>query len=251
MHTLENKALIYDSNCPLCCWYTEKFIQVGALENSGRISFNELNQHQITSLDAHRSRHEIPLIDTKTGKVVYGIDGLTLILSKLFPFFKSILLNENAKKLVKPLYNFISYNRRIIVPSKIANTKTIDCAPDFHFGWRLSLITVCMSFYYLIIFGLKTQFNVFDINLFLVYPILHIAFILFMTKNNWKEKLWNAFGDFSVTNLSTTILFTPLFLIHFFVQNIPAYFMVIVFVLFQFRLMIHYLKRIENKNYFL
>ena len=172
MKTLENKALIYDSNCPLCCWYTEKFIQVGALNNSGRISFNELNQHQITSLDARRSRHEIPLLDTETGKVAYGIDGLTLILSNMFPIFKTIILNETAKKIVKPLYNFISYNRRIIVPSKIAATKTIDCAPDFHFGWRLSLIVFCMSLYCLIISGLKIQLNIFDINLFLVYPIL-------------------------------------------------------------------------------
>lgn len=251
MQTLENKALIYDSNCQLCCWYTEKLIQVGALENNGRISFNELNQHQISTLDAHRSRHEIPLIDTQTGKVAYGIDGLTIILSNMFPFFKTILLNETAKKIVKSLYNFISYNRRIIVPAKIEATKTIDCAPDFHFGWRLSLIAVCFSFYFLLITITKTQLNILGINLFLVYPILHIMFIVFITTNNWKEKLWNAFGDFSITNLSTTLLFTPLFLIHFFVQNIPSYFMVIIFVLFQIRLLFHFIKRIENKNYFL
>lgn len=251
MKTLENKALIYDSNCPLCCWYTDKFIQVGAMEKTGRISFNELNANDINKLDAHRSRHEIPLLDTQSGKVEYGIDGLTLILSNMFPFFKPVLLNETAKKIVKPLYNFISYNRRIIVPSKVTATKTIDCAPNFHFGWRLTLIACCMSLYFLLITGFNMQLNIFHVNLFLVYPILHVAFIVFMTKNNNKEKRWNALGDFSVTNLSTALLFVPLFLVSYFVHTIPVYFTVIFFVLFQIRLLIHFVKRIENKNYFL
>lgn len=250
MKTLENKALIYDSNCPMCCWYTDKFIQIGALEETGRISFDELNEIQIQKLDENRSRHEIPLLDKETGKVLYGIDGLTVLLANIFPFFKSILLNETAKKIVKPLYNFISYNRRIIVPTKVAPTKTINCAPDFNIGWRLSLIFFCFSLYFLLVIITKTQLVFFGINLFLTYPILHIAFIFFMTKNNWNENLWNALGDFSVTNLSTTLLFTPLFLIHFFVPNLPVYFNVLLFILFQFRLLLHFTKRIENKNYF-
>ena len=206
MKTLENKALIYDSNCPLCCWYTDKFIQIGALEKSGRISFNELNQHQINSLDVHRSKHEIPLLDTNTGNVLYGIDGLAIILSNMFPFFKTILLNETAKKIVKPLYNFISYNRRIIVPSKIEGFKTVDCAPDFHLGWRLSLIAFCLSIFYILMFSLHLRINFYGINLFFIYPILPIVFILWMTKDDLKIKLWNALGDFMVTNLSTTLL---------------------------------------------
>lgn len=251
MKTLENKALIYDSNCPLCCWYTDKFIQVGALEKSGRISFNELNETNVQMLDAYRSKHEIPLLDTQTGKVEYGIDGLTLILANMFPFFKNILLNETAKKIVRPLYSFISYNRRIIVPSKISGNPVIDCAPDFHFGWRVALIFLCMSLYYLLITAINVQLYVFDVNLFMIYPILHIVFVVFMTKDNWSEKLWNALGDFSFTNLSTSLLFVPLFLIDYFVPAIPAYFTIIIFALFQIRLLIHFMKRIENKNYFM
>lgn len=249
MKTLQNKALIYDSNCPLCCWYTDKFIQIGALENKGRISFNELNEQQTLQLDAHRSRHEIPLLDTKTGMVLYGIDGLTTILANVFPFFKSILMNETAKKIVKPLYNFISYNRRIIVPSKIASNQPIDCAPDFHLGWRLSLIAVCMSLFYSIILATKVQLNVYGINLFLVYPVLHILFVLFITKNNWSQNLWNALGDFAVSNLSTTLLLLPLLLVDYFISEIPVYYMVTVFVLLQIRLMLHFARRVENKNY--
>ena len=249
MKTLDNKALIYDSNCPLCCWYTDKFIQIGALEKNGRISFNELNENYLQQLDAHRSRHEIPLLDTKTGRVEYGIDGLTIILANVFPFFKNILTNNFAKQLVKPLYNFISYNRRIIVPSKIEANQTMDCAPDFHFGWRFTLIIVCLSLYAVFINATKIQLNIFNVNLFLVYPVFHIVFILFITKNIWKEKLWNTLGDFAVTNLSTTFLFTPLFLVNYFVPTISVYFLITTFILFQLRLMLHFAKRIENKNY--
>lgn len=249
MKTLENKALIYDSNCPLCCWYTDKFIQIGALPENGRISFNELNEKNKTFLDEHKSRHQIPLLDTRTGNVVYGIDGLTLILANYFPFFEKILTNEFCKKMVQPLYSFISYNRRIIVPSKITSNQAVDCAPDFHLFWRISLIGLCMSIFYVMMFSLNVQMNFFTINLFLVYPILHVAFILWMTKDNWKIKYWNALGDFAVTNLSTTIIFLPLFLVNYFVQNLPNYFMIIVFALFQIRLMTHFINRIENKRY--
>jgi hypothetical protein len=147
------------------------------------------------------------------------------------------------------LYSFISYNRRIIVPSKISLTQNFDCAPDFHLAWRMSLIVFCISFFYTIILGLNMQLNLVGVNLFLVYPILHIAFILWMTKDDWTMKLWNALGDFAVTNLSTTLLFLPLFLIDYFVLNLPNYYIIIVFVLFQIRLMIHFVMRIENKKY--
>jgi len=249
MKTLENKTLIYDSNCPLCCWYTDKFIQMGALPKNGRISFNDLNEKEKSFLDEHRSKHQIPLLDAKTGKVHYGIDGLTLILSNVFPLFEKVLTNEFCKKLVQPLYNFISYNRRIIVPSKIAENQTMDCAPDFHVGWRLGLITVCLSLFYALILGLNVRANIFGINLFLVYPILHLAFILFITKVDWKEKLWNALGDFSVTNLSSTLLFTPLFLLNYYTQIISDNLMFGIFILFQMRLMYAFTKRIENKKY--
>ncbi len=246
---MEDKALIYDSNCPLCCWYTDKFIQIGALPENGRISFNELSVQEKVFLDEHKSRHQIPLLDTKTGKVVYGIDGLTLILANKFPFFEKILTNEFCKNLVKPLYSFISYNRRIIVPSKVIENQSIDCAPDFNLGCRLSLILVCMSLFYGLVFSLNIQLQLFGINLFLVYPVLIFAYILFISKNDFKQKLWNVLGDFSLTNLSTTMLFLPLFILHYFVPNIPTYLVVIVFIFFQIRLFNHFIKRIENKNY--
>ena len=91
--------------------------------------------------------------------------------------------------------------------------------------------------------------NVFHVNLFLLYPVLHKAFILFITKEDWKYKLWHSSGGFTLSNLSTTLLFTPLFLIEFFMPDMPKYFLVIVFVLFQIRLMLHFAKRIEHQKY--
>lgn len=249
MKALKDKALIYDSNCPLCCWYTDKFIQVGALDENGRISFNDLDESSVQQLDAHRGRHEIPLLDKQTGKVLYGIDGLTTILANMFPVFAPVLKNEFAKQLVRPLYSFISYNRRIIVPSKIAANQKIDCAPDFHFGWRVSLIAVCFALFCSIIIVTRIQLDVLGVNLFLAYPLFHILFILLITKNDWKQKLWNALGDFAVTNLSTTLLFTPLFSVNYFIAGISMYYIIVVFVLMQIRLILHFEKRIENKNY--
>ncbi|MFN8358001.1 MAG: DCC1-like thiol-disulfide oxidoreductase family protein [Spirosomataceae bacterium] len=141
------KTIIYDDTCPLCTWYTKQFVRVGALEQ--RLPFSQLTAEQLTLLDIQRARHEIPLIDTQTGHVYYGLEALTLLLSRVFPQAKKILQSQWVRVWFGPLYQFVSYNRRIIVPPA-ATCKGFNAAPDFHAGWRLRLI----AFFLLITAGI-------------------------------------------------------------------------------------------------
>lgn len=57
------KTIIYDDNCPLCCWYTDAFVQTGLLQQDGRQSFTATQLTSLPQFDLDRSKDEIPLVD--------------------------------------------------------------------------------------------------------------------------------------------------------------------------------------------
>ncbi len=145
MKTLHNKVIVYDDTCPLCQAYTNAFIKVKVLDTHGRISFQQADKKLLNRLDLTKARHEIPLVDTQTGEVLYGLDSLTLIVANLLPFTKSFVTKPRFKAMVRPLYKFVSYNRGIIVNAQAA-TQGFNCAPDFNLTWRLALICFGMLY---------------------------------------------------------------------------------------------------------
>lgn len=142
MKATANKAIIYDDTCPLCVWYTDAFVKTGLLKKDNRISFNELTkQKELTaSMDMHRSKHEIPLVDLEGGKTLYGLESLSFILSQKIPFVKWCLQFAPIRAFFKGLYNIISYNRRVIVGAAKSENQTFDCTPDFHSVYRMVYI---------------------------------------------------------------------------------------------------------------
>ncbi len=180
MKTLKSKTIIYDDTCPLCNAYTNAFVKTGALEKEGRASFSQLDAASIKNLDLNRARHEIPLMDNTTGEVLYGLDGLSLIVAAIFPFLKPLITQPWFKKMLSPLYKFISYNRRIIAGSFYGGVG-FDCAPDFSLKWRLALIAFGMSF----IAGGIYSFSVIAgiSNVFMVFMVVFIYFLIMLAAN--------------------------------------------------------------------
>lgn len=145
MKTLKNKTLLYDNACPMCDAYSHTFVKTGMLDKDGRKSFAEVDTGTLAKLDKDRARHEIPLLDNQTGEVLYGLDGLLLIAANTLPVLKPLLTSRWFKKLLTPLYKFISYNRRVIAGSFYGGVG-FDCAPDFHLGWRIALIVLGIGY---------------------------------------------------------------------------------------------------------
>lgn len=140
MKTGSNKAIIYDDQCPMCVAYTSGFVKWGILKKENRVSFSTLHQKGfITQLDAERSRREIPLVDLDGGKTLYGVDALLYLLSRRIPFIQAVGKFKPVYWFVNRLYRLISYNRRVIVGSRFAETQ-IDCAPDYNLKYRLVFI---------------------------------------------------------------------------------------------------------------
>jgi len=138
---LKNKIIIYDDSCPMCKIYTGAFVNWGIIKKNNRMPFSKALDACVASIDLQKARHHIPLVDANTGEVLYGIQSLCYILAMRFPALKGLLLNKYFQLFWKPLYNLISYNRRVIAGSSAPQTG-FDCAPDFKLSQRLNYIGI-------------------------------------------------------------------------------------------------------------
>lgn len=144
MPTADNKAILYDDHCPMCALYTRGFVKWGVLNEQNRVAFTEAGrvldpEARATQLDALRARHEIPLIDLAGGPTLYGIDAMVYLLRQRIPLIGRIMRLKPVYAFFRFLYALVSYNRRIMVPSR-PQTATFDCTPRFHRGYRLAFI---------------------------------------------------------------------------------------------------------------
>lgn len=141
MKRTNQQMLIYDKDCPFCRWYTGVFVRTGLLSEGGRIPFNEAIESQELKFDLQLSRNKIALVDQTSGEVKYGIDSLLAVLGNRFKWIEKVGSFPPIHFLLSLLYSFISYNRKVIAPSKCNGT--CDCTPDRNYFWRIAFIVVC------------------------------------------------------------------------------------------------------------
>ncbi|WP_297332697.1 hypothetical protein [Flavobacterium sp.] len=139
MKTLANQTLLYDEDCPLCQAYTGAFVKNGMLDNKGRKPYSELNDSELTFVDAEKAVNEIALIDRENNTVTYGVDSLIKVIGNSFPIVSTVGNIKPIKFLLKKLYSFISYNRKVIIPGK-KNNNVLQCTPAFSYRYRVAFI---------------------------------------------------------------------------------------------------------------
>ncbi|MBL0355805.1 MAG: DUF393 domain-containing protein [Chitinophagaceae bacterium] len=215
---MNNKVIIYDDSCPLCAAYTSAFVKTGLIDEAGRRGFSNVSPELLAKIDIKKSVNEIPLIDTATNQVWYGIDALLEILQQKIPFIKAIVNIKPVKWVLQKLYKFISYNRRVIVAAK--KTKGhFDGAPDFNLRYRLAFLVIFLAFNTMMLFPLHQyvlQGSIFNrsigelqfAHLLLVFINIIIAFRL-----NKKDG-FSYLGQVNMLALTTILLCVPLILIN-------------------------------------
>lgn len=134
-------TLLYDDACPMCKGYTSIF---ETMNWSNRRGFSTVKNIDFPALDPNRGRHEIPLINTETGEVRYGLEAMTTVLADGMPGLRPLLKHPLLTMALKPLYWLITYNRRVIAGTR-PPAEGFDCAPDFHFGWRLAYLGLALG----------------------------------------------------------------------------------------------------------
>ena len=217
---MKNKILVYDDNCPLCTWYSGLFVKYGFLTADGRKPFSTLDDKLLAKIDFDKSRNEIPLLDTSTQKVVYGIDALLEILDQKIPFIKATGNFAPLKWILKKVYKLVSFNRKVIVAKK-CGPSTIDCSPDYNFLYRFIFMTVCLVFNTLMLYPIHNNFfsklSYYHLELYELQAA-HFAFVIInclLAFSFSKTKGYEYLGQVNMLALLVILLLTPLMIFQF------------------------------------
>lgn len=136
MNTLKDHTILYDDECPLCNLYTSGFVSSGMLDHKGREAYSTANPEYFKYVDSVRACDEIALIDKTNNKVYYGPDSLFKIIGNSFPVLNPLFASPVFRAIIRRLYAFISYNRKVIIPN--ANmSRQGSCVPTFNLKYRV------------------------------------------------------------------------------------------------------------------
>jgi hypothetical protein len=212
------KTLLYDDACPLCDWYTGVFVKTGLLGKDGRKAFSTASPELLQCIDQKRGVNEIPLIDNETKEVLYGVDALVAIIGQRCPIVRAVGKNECAKWPLKKLYNFISYNRKVVVARK--SEGGVDCTPGFNIFYRLLFMAIFLCFNTIMLFPvhaeLLAKIPFFSISL-MEFHLAHVILVgincLLAIKLSRREAI-EYLGQVNMLALLTILLLIPLMLLN-------------------------------------
>jgi hypothetical protein len=160
----QDLIIIYDADCAMCRWYTGAFVSHGLLPENGREAYQQIGPFTKSKINMNKARNHIALFNKHSGQVIYGYESLAEILGSRWKGLKSLATHRIVAPLIGALYNFISYNRKVIVPS--APRGFLDCIPDRNWAYRISFLILAMlvteftaGIYFTHFFAGMTRFN--------------------------------------------------------------------------------------------
>ena len=142
MKSLDNKLIIYDSNCKVCSSFRDVILKVTRIPEWQIKAYKDLSPDLVVHVDAGKFRNVMALIDTSGEKTLYGAEGVAYIFSSQYKIADALLRSAIAFKLFNFLYKTQAYNRYIIATPK--SRFQCDCFPDRVVGYRLSYIAIAL-----------------------------------------------------------------------------------------------------------
>lgn len=220
MKTLESQTLLYDEECLMCNLYTAGFIKAGMMDENGRKPFETITKDEQQFIDIKRASNEIALVNHQDKTVIYGIDSLLAIIGHSFPWMKKVGTTQPIYFLLKKLYKFISFNRKVIIPSREKENSQLQCVPDFNITYRYlylvfaTVITVLTLYKCASILTLLPKANMIRE---IILATGQIAFqLVLLTRNNYKKNL-NYIGNLLTVSLMGALILLPMIVVNEFI----------------------------------
>lgn len=157
MKSLDNKLIIYDSNCKVCSSFRELVLKFTSIPEAQIKAYADLSPDLSTRISVNEFRNVMALIDTKGGDTIYGAEGIAYIFSSQYRVIDFLLGFRPVLKLFSFLYKTQAYNRYIIATPK--SKFKCDCFPDRIVKYRVSYIimTCVISLALTALFGISVR----------------------------------------------------------------------------------------------
>jgi predicted DCC family thiol-disulfide oxidoreductase YuxK len=144
MKTLEDKIIVYDSNCKVCTSFKDAILRLTTIPESKVKALTELTTELANHVDMERFKNVMALIDTAGGKTLYGSEGVAYILSSQYKIIDAGFTLKPIFNTFSFFYKTLAYNRYIIATPK-SNFKC-DCFPDKVVRFRVAYIVFAILF---------------------------------------------------------------------------------------------------------
>lgn len=208
MRTLRNHLILYDAECPMCQLYTNAFVSSGMMDKNGREAYQHLPEGACPLVDKQRAVNEIALVNLETGAVTYGVDSLCTVLAHNFPLLRPVFNFGPLRWLLRKVYAFVSYNRRIIVPAN--GEGTYAWQPSFRLRYRLLYLVLT----WLITAAILSAYTPYMDELLPTGPwfreyvvcgaqLIFQAVVLLLIE---REKIWDYLGNMMTVSLAGALL---------------------------------------------
>lgn len=247
MKKLENQTLLYDEDCPICNIYTSKLIKAGMVDENGRKPYSEINEKEEIYIDLKRATNEIALVDSKNKTVLYGVDGLLKVFGHSYPLIEKIGTIKPINYVLKKMYKFISYKRKVIAPSREKKDITLKCIPDFNYKYRFlyltfaSIITTLVLYNYSNLFTFLPKANMGKEFLLTLGQMVFQGMFLIYLKG---DKIINYLGNLMTVSLMGSLLLLPILLVSIFLK-IPETLTLVWFVVTVFLMLLEHYRRMK------
>lgn len=142
MKSLDNKLIIYDSNCKVCSSLRDVVVRSTSIPEAKIKAYKDLDPQLSRQVDPATFRNVMALIDTSGGKTVYGAEGLAYIFSSQYKLVDYLFRFSFMLKLFTFFYKTQAYNRYIIATPK--SKFQCDCFPDRVVKYRVSYIVLTL-----------------------------------------------------------------------------------------------------------
>jgi predicted DCC family thiol-disulfide oxidoreductase YuxK len=216
MKTLKNHTILYDADCPMCKAYTNAFTAAGMLDTNGRAPYQQMPDFACSLIDHQRAVNEIALINKTTGQVTYGIESLFKIIANAFPVFRPLFNCKPFITVMRKVYAFISYNRKVIIPAPTTDTHTLQ--PTFRLRYRLAylLFTAIVVGYILTLYARTLTGLLPSGNPYREYAIAagQLLFQGLIVTTYAPKKTWDYLGNMMTISLAGSLLLIPAIVIH-------------------------------------
>ena len=212
MKTLSNHTILYDAECPMCKMYTSAFTHIGMLDKTGAQPYQQMSAKFCPFVDQKRAVNEIALVNNSTGEVTYGIQSLFKVLGNAMPVFIPLFAFQPFIWLMTKLYAFISYNRKVVIPSAV-NEQSQGLQPDFKLTYRLVYLlftwlvaSFILTRYAVLLEGMVPVGGVWREYFICAGQMLFQALVLLLLD---RKQIWTYLGNMMTVSFAGALLLLP------------------------------------------
>ena len=138
-----------------------------------------------------------------------------------FPLIEKVTTIKPIHFVLKKLYSFVSYNRKVVIPGTVKEENKLQCTPDFNYKYRFLFIGFALTITTVVLFGYSSLILNFPKST--VTRELSLAFgqivfqVLFLLKLE-KQTVINYAGNLMTVSLMGSLFLTRILLLSQFVQ---------------------------------